>query len=162
MKTAELQRLQDDHATIRAKLQQLKSALNGGSSCLSSDGASRQQDARQLCAALARQLRAHIQQEGRLATRCSMTLGRLGPQELARLAIEHHVDEESLRVINPSLAREGHGWVSHVGPLLVNLIARLKRQMEAQEADLFPFMERVLASNGHTNGHSNGNGREHS
>jgi len=147
-----LQRLQRDHGTIRAQLQQLKYALNGGTLDLSQEGVRIQEGARALCVALARQLRAHIRHEGRLATRCSMVLGRMGPEELARLALEHHVDQESLRIINQLLAHESHGWVTHAGPLMISLIASLKRQMDAQEVDLFPFLERVLAVNGHSNG----------
>ena len=150
--TEELQRLQLDHGTIRTKLQQLKCTLNGGNLGLSKDGARIQQDARALCLALARQLRAHIRHEGRLATRCSMVLGRMGPEELARLALEHHVDHESLRIVNQLLAHERNGWFTHVGPLLISLIGSLKRQMDAQEVDLFPFMERVLAVDHQSNG----------
>ncbi len=150
--TAELQRLQRDHATIRAKLQQLKSALNGGCSDLSHHGVSMQQGAKPLCVALAGQLRVHIQHEVRLATRCSRVLGRMGPEELARLALEHHVDQESLGSINRWLAHESNGGVISAGPLLLSLIARVERQMDAQEADLFPFLERVLADDHHSNG----------
>ncbi len=149
---AELQRLQRDHATIRAKLQQVKSTLNDGPLDLSHDGARIPQGTRLLCVTLARQLRAHIQREGRLAARCSMVLGRIGPEELGRLALEHHVDQENLRIINQLLANESNGLVTYMGPLLLRLIARLKRQMDAQEVDLFPFMERVLAADGHRNG----------
>jgi len=81
-----------------------------------------------------------------------MVLGRLGPEELARLALEHHVDQESLHIINQLLAHESNGWITHAEPLLLSLIASLKRQMDAQEVDLFPFMERVLAVDGHRNG----------
>jgi len=149
---AELKQLQRDHAEIRAKLQQLKSALNGGAPYLPEDGARIQQEARQLCLALARRLRAHIRQEGRLATCCSLALGRMGPGELACLALEHHVDQENLRIINQSLTHEGNGWLTHVGPLLISLIASLKRQMDVQEAGLFPFLERALAVDHHSNG----------
>lgn len=140
----QLQQLQQDHAAMREKLQQLKAALNGGSPRLSQGGVKIQQETRQLCAALSEQLRAHIRQEERLAARCSMALGRMGREELARFALEHHADEENLRIINQSLAHEGNGWVTHAGPLLLGFIASLRRQLEAQEANLFPFFERVL------------------
>ncbi len=144
--TGALQRLQRAHATIRATLQQVTSTLNDGSPYLSDDGVRMQQEARQLCVVLARQLRAHIRHEERLATRCSLVLGRMGPEELARLALEHHVDQERLRIINQSLAYEGNGRLTYVGPLLISLIAGLQRQMVAQEIDLFPFLERVLVA----------------
>ncbi len=161
---AEFQQLQRDHATMRAKLQQLKSMLNGGAPYIAQDGVGSLQSVRALCVALARRLKAHIRHEGRLANRCSMALGRLGPDELARLALEHHVDQESLYIINQSLAHESNGWVPDVGSLLLGLIASLKRQMDAQEADLFPFLERVLAIDHHANGATRvegTNGMEH-
>lgn len=149
--TVALRQLQRAHATIRATLQQVTSTLSGGSPYLSDDGVRIQQEARQLCVVLARQLRAHMRHEEQLATRCSLALGRMGPEELARLALEHHVDQERLRIINQSLAYEGNGRLTYVGPLLISLIAGLQRQMAAQEVDLFPFLERVLAVDRHSN-----------
>src|SRR6185295_15852967 len=115
-------------------------------------GVELQRETRKLCVALSDQLRVHIRNEGRLATRCSVAVGRMGSDELARLALEHHVDQEDLRVLINALAHEGNGWAAHAGPLLLNLIASVKRQMEAQETELFPFMERALGANGHGNG----------
>lgn len=160
---AELQQLYRDHAEIRAKLQQLTCVLNGRPPDRLEEGASIQRETRQLCVALAKQLKDHIRKEGRLAIRCSRLLGYLRLEELAWLALEHYVDQKHLSIISRALTHEGNGCLSHTAPLLIGLIASMKRQMDVQEADLYPFLGRVFAVNSHSNGAvrmEGGNGME--
>ena len=147
----ELLRMHGQHETLRAKLQQLKSTLGNRPPDLSADGEGADGGARALCFALARQLRAHTEEEGRLAARSMMALERVGPDAFARLALKHHLEQERLDAINLALADESNGWVTYARPVLLRVIAGMERLMDAQEVDLYPFMERSLVGGRRSN-----------
>lgn len=125
-------RLRRDHKILRAKLNVLESALGMG--------AETWYVLREVCFTLARQLRDHMKREEALVMACR------NPKVLADIAMEHRDEPEHLRAINRLFAQEKTQVLDRIGPALQAVIQGLRRHMDEEEAELFPLLERQIAS----------------
>ena len=132
-----ISRLRRDHTLLRDELHVLECVLD-------SDITGSRQILRDVCARLSVSLRAHIQREGRLAVVCSRTLGTFGTEVLARLAVEHYSDQQYLQVIKRGIAREDPNALQNTRYVLASFLTGLRRHMDEQESELFPFLQTVL------------------
>jgi hemerythrin-like domain-containing protein len=130
-------RLAEDHGTLRALIVPLESALLEDTTCSPAIvKAVEQVDDR---------LRAHIAREARVVVSCSMAMGKTDLKVLDHFAIEHHDAGHSLKLIRRLLhgtQRFSQEWVRDI---LVALTTKLQRQMERQEAELYPLLEAHLS-----------------
>lgn len=102
--------------------------------------------ARAACVALAPRLQRHLRRETALVASCQARRRILGSTELAAFAVEHHRYHEVLQVLKRCLMKDGsQGAVEDLRPLLSQLVSGLRSQMQEQEAQLYPFMLRVIA-----------------
>ena len=158
-----IERLKRDHAILRSKLDVLEAGLRMGPGTW--------YVLREVCCTLSRQLRNHMQREEDLVMACRKAMirpsaggngtlpgpssgpasshpagGGMEPRVLAEIAVEHRDESEHLRTIN-RLFVEKHGHtLERIRPGLTDVIQGLRRHMAEEEQELFPILERELAS----------------
>ncbi len=128
-------RLRRDHQILRAKLDVLESALHMGPETWFV--------LREVCFTLGRQLGDHIKREEDLVMACRKTMN---PRVLAEVSVEHHDEPEHLRTINQMFIEEREHSLERVKVALQGVIDGLRRHMAEEEAELFPILERELAT----------------
>ena len=130
-----IDRLKRDHKILRTKLGVLEAGVKMGP------------DAwfvlREVSYSLARQLRDHIRREEALVAECRTALN---ADALQHIAVEHRDEPERLRTVSRLFVQEPGRTLAHVAPVLEEVVTGLRRHMEEEETDLFPILERVLAS----------------
>lgn len=128
-------RLKRDHKILRAKLDVLEAALAMGPETWFV--------LREICHTLSRQLQHHIRREEALVAACRQSLS---PEALAHQAVEHHDEPELLRAVNRLFIEEQGRSLEQVRPTMMKLIQGLRRHMDEEEQELFPAIERTLAT----------------
>jgi len=130
-----IERLKRDHKVLRAKLDVLESGLRMGPDTWFV--------LREVCHTLARQLRDHIRREEALVAACRDALK---SDAVTHVTVEHHDEPERLRTLHRLfVADQGH-TLEQVRPMLQEVIEGLRHHMDEEERELFPTIERVLAS----------------
>lgn len=127
-------RLRRDHEVLRTKLDVLEATLRmtpPTTWCI----------LRELCYTLSRQLQDHIRREEHLIATCRATLS---PDVLTHTQLEHEDEPQLLRTVNHLFVEEGGQALERVRAALNELIPRLRRHMDEEEAELFPTIERAL------------------
>jgi hypothetical protein len=133
-----MRRLRDDHAQLRDALEALERAFFR---------ARDRHGVREACHDLSRTLKEHVAREGRVAVACGRVMGAFGSDTLARFAVEHYTDQQYLDVITRCVGRSSAPLeIEAIRFAATGLLTGLRQHMVEQEADLFPFMEEVLAA----------------
>ena len=133
-----ISRLKQDHGRLRAALGVMEFALERPVQRETWDVM------RAACGALASRLQQHLRRETHLVASCHTSIRILGTRELAKFAVEHHRLQELVRVLKRCLAKDqGRCAVDDLRPLLGELISGLRRQMQEQEEELYPFIMQV-------------------
>ena len=145
-----IERLQRDHAILRAKLDVLETALGMGPETWFV--------LREACFSLSRQLRAHLRREERLIAACRAGLSKT---LLARLGLEHKDEPTLLRTLNRLFLREEGHALDTVRPMLTQVIAGLRAHMVDEEQTLFPRLTTALAMPGVRAPQEDNRGTEH-
>ena len=127
-------RLRRDHEVLRTKLDVLEATLG-------MTPPTTWFILRELCYTLSRQLQDHIRREEELVTACQQSLS---PDVRSHVRLEHDEEPQLLRTVNHLFIEEGGKAVEQIRGVLGELIPRLRRHMEEEEAELFPAIERVL------------------
>ncbi|MBI3324828.1 MAG: hemerythrin domain-containing protein [Candidatus Omnitrophica bacterium] len=130
-----IERLKRDHVVLRAKLSVLEGALMMGPETWFV--------LREVCHTLSRQLQNHIKREEVLVKACQDALAE---EALVHLVVEHKDEPELLRTINRLFIEEQGHSLTVIRPTLTRLIHGLRAHMDEEEVELFPVLERVLAS----------------
>ena len=130
--------LTEDHRLLRHTLDALDEALIHGTPTWAF--------LRESCRALSTALQDHTRREVRLAVSCSRKLGTVGAAEMARFAVEHHIDQQYLKVLVRCLQHESRFSLDAIRPMLMSFINGLRRRMPQQEAELFPLLECVFGA----------------
>ena len=128
--------LRNDHEEFRILLTQLDALIEHGEAA--------RRAIHELSVVLASQLRSHIRREGRLAVLCSRLLGTWNAETLARFSVDHHVDQEYLRVVSRCAAKTAQCSIAGLTPALNGLRTSLREHMAQQDAELFPLLEDVV------------------
>jgi len=129
-----IDRLKRDHTILRSKLDVLEGALR-------LTPPSTWFVVRELCYTLSRQLQDHIRREEELVTACRQ---RLSPDVRSHVRLEHDEEPQLLRTVNHLFIEEGGKAVEQIRGVLGELIPRLRRHMDEEEAELFPAIEEML------------------
>ena len=127
-------RLRRDHEVLRTKLDVLEATLG-------MTPPTTWFILRELCYTLSRQLQDHIRREEDLVTACQQSLS---PDVWSHVRLEHDEEPQLLRTINHLFIEEGGKAIEQVRTVLDELIPRLRRHMEGEEAELFPAIEKIL------------------
>ena len=128
-----IDRLRRDHTILRSKLNVLEAALGMGEPTWFV--------LREVCCTLSRQLRDHIRREEELISAYRTTLS---PELLHALSVEHHDEPRHLRTINRLFTQETSQSLRRIAPILLDVIAGLRKHMDDEERDLFPILARTL------------------
>jgi hypothetical protein len=123
--------LQHDHAILRAKLDALESALNLGQETWFV--------LRELCHSLAGQFGDHLRREDAELIGAPRA-GR--PEAVNRLLCEHQDQPRQFRAVNRLFVSEPRPAFGMVEANLRELIRRLRRQLDDEEATVFPLIDR--------------------
>jgi len=132
-----IDRLKRDHQILRAKLDVLEGALQMGPEIWFV--------LRDVCYTLSRQLQDHIKREEELVRACKDALRE---DALTHLTVEHKDEPQLLRTVNRLFIEEQDHSLAAIKPALTRLIHGLRAHMDEEEVELFPVLERVLASKG--------------
>lgn len=127
--------LKRDHAILRAKFSVLEGALQMGPEAWFV--------LRNVCYTLSRQLQNHMEREEELVRACQEALTEAA---LTHLTVEHKDEPELLRMINRLFVDEQSHSLMVIKPALMRFIHGLRAHMDEEEGELFPVLERVLAS----------------
>ena len=127
-------RLRRDHEILRTKLDVLEATLR-------MTPPTTWFILRELCYTLSRQLQDHIRREEELVTVCQQSLS---PDVRSHVRLEHDEEPQLLRTVNHLFIEEGGKAIEQVRTVLDELIPRLRRHMEGEEAELFPAIEEML------------------
>ena len=130
--------LRADHQEFRILLTQLDALMEHGEAARPA--------IHELSVVLAAQLRTHTRREGRLVVVCSRILGTWNAETLARFSVDHHADQEFLRVIGRCAASPARCSIEGLTPALNGLRAGLRAHMDEQDRGLFPLLEDVSES----------------
>jgi len=128
-----IERLTRDHVILWAKLDVLESALR-----LAPDT---WYVLREICYTLSRQVQQHIRREEVVVAQCRAALT---PKQLQELHVEHHDEQDRLRVLNHLFLQESGRSLAQVAPMLRSMVQGLRHHMEEEERTLFPLLERHL------------------
>ena len=129
-----IDRLKRDHKILRKKLDLLEAALGMGP-------ASTWYILREICYTLSCQLKDHIRREEELVTSCREALS---PEALAHSQIEHQDEPQLLGMLNHLFIEQGGRAMEQVGTILREVIPRLRRHMDEEEAEFFPAISLIL------------------
>ena len=130
-----IERLKRDHVILRAKLSVVEGALTMGPEMWFV--------LREVCHTLSCQLQDHIKREEELVRTCKDALVE---DTLSHLTVEHKDEPALLRTVNRLFIEDKGYSLLAIKPALTRLIHGLRAHMDEEEADLFPVLERVLAS----------------
>lgn len=130
-----IERLKRDHTILRAKLSVLEGALAMGPEVWFV--------LREVCHTLSRQLQDHIKREENLVKACKEALTE---EALTHLTVEHKDEPQLLRTVNRLFIEDQGHSLAAIKPALTTLIQGLRAHMTEEEMELFPVLERVLAS----------------
>ena len=129
-----IDRLRRDHEVLRTKLDVLAATLR-------MTPPTTWFILRELCYTLSRQLQDHVRREEELVTACQQSLS---PDVRSHVRLEHDEEPQLLRTVNHLFIEEGGKAVEQIRGVLGELIPRLRRHMEEEEAGLFPAIEEIL------------------
>ena len=130
-----IDRLKRDHTILRTKLGMLEAGLQMGPETWFV--------LREVCHTLALQLRDHIRREETLVAAYRAVLKK---EALEHLTVEHRDEPERLRTLSRLFVRESGQSLQQVAPVLKDVIQGLRHHMDEEEAEMFPALERMLAS----------------
>lgn len=130
-----LERLRRDHALLRAKLTLVENVLRMGPEAWLA--------LREMSFSLLRQLQDHVAREDALVQRCRC---RLDPKVQAPVEAEHEQEPAALQALNDRLLAPVEGDFPKLAAGLTEVIGRLRRHMDVEEATLFPLLEQELAA----------------
>lgn len=130
-----IERLKRDHGILRAKLSVLEGALMMGPETWFV--------LREVCHTLSRQLQNHIKREEELVRACNETLTEA---PLTHMLVEHKDEPALLRTVNRMFVEDQGHSLAAIKPALTRFIHGLRAHMDEEETELFPVLERILAS----------------
>jgi hemerythrin-like domain-containing protein len=127
-------RLRRDHEILRTKLDVLEATLR-------MTPPTTWFILRELCYTLSRQLQDHIRREEELVAACRNSLS---SEVQTHVRLEHDEEPQLLRTVNHLFIEEGGKAIEQIRGVLGELIPRLRRHMDEEEAELFPAIEEML------------------
>ena len=127
-------RLRRDHEILRTKLDVLEATLR-------MTPPTTWFILRELCYTLSRQLQDHIRREEELVTACRNSLS---SEVQTHMQLEHDEEPQLLRTVNHLFIEEGGKAIEQIRGVLGELLPRLRRHMDDEEAELFPVIEEIL------------------
>lgn len=129
-----IDRLKRDHTLLRSKLDVLEGALR-------LTPPTTWFIVRELCYTLSRQLQDHIRREEELVAACRNSLS---SEVQTHVRLEHDEEPQLLRTVNRLFIEEGGKALEQICGVLGELVPRLRRHMDEEEAELFPAIEEIL------------------
>ena len=129
-------RLARDHHLIRAKLDELEAALKQEHGWWPT---------RRACVSLLPVLQEHLRREAGVVTSCRCGCTPQEAEELSKAGRQHPDQPQLVGDLAWLACTCGYGGMPELTPRLLESIAQLRKNMEEEEAALFPALRRILA-----------------